>query len=256
MKPALAIAAPLMDLTPELVALCERKIDEPGPDPDWVGDDELKAFTQNLLAQRPKGPLRIFAYGSLIWKPTFSILERKRGIAKGWHRSFCLELDRWRATPEQRGLMMALDHGGSCAGLLYELAEEALNETVYGLVWREISFRRDLGTVRWLTVESEDGPVTALSFWAGPRGQRIRRKLPPEKVAAVIARACGHLGSNAAYLYNTVLHLAEAGIYDRNLWRLQKLVAQEIRTLHGLSKALDGVACHDRVFSKQEDEGP
>ena len=61
------------------------------------------------------------------------------------------------------------------------------------------------------------------------------RRLPPEKVAEVIARACGHMGSNAAYLYNTVLHLAEAGIYDRNLWHLQKLVAQEIKAIHGLT---------------------
>jgi glutathione-specific gamma-glutamylcyclotransferase len=152
-----------MDLTPELVALCERKIAEPGPDPYWVEDAELKAFAAGLVAQRPKGPFWIFAYGSLIWNPTFASVRRKRGIARSWHRSFCLELDRWRATPEQRGLMMALDHGGSCAGLLYELAEEGLDEAVYGLVWREISFSHDLHTVRWLTVESADGPVTALS---------------------------------------------------------------------------------------------
>src|SRR5688500_5840584 len=132
--------APPMDLTPELVAFCERKIEEPGPDPHWVGDAELKSFAQGLVAQRPQGPFWIFAYGSLIWKPTFAGVRRKRGIARGWHRSFCPELDRWRATPEQRGLMMALAHGGSCAGLLYELPEEGLAEAVYGLVWREISF--------------------------------------------------------------------------------------------------------------------
>jgi cation transport protein ChaC len=224
-----------MDLTTELVAFCERKIEEPGPDPHWVGDAELKSFAQGQVAQRPQGPFWIFAYGSLIWKPTFTSVRRKRGIARGWHRSFCLELDRWRATPEQRGLMMALDHGGSCAGLLYELAEEGLAEAVYGLVWREISFGQDLHTVRWLTVESDEGPVTALTFWAGPKGKRILR-MPLQEVAAVVARACGHLGSNAAYLHNTVLHLTEAGIHDRNLWRLQKLVAQEIRALHGVKE--------------------
>jgi cation transport protein ChaC len=237
MKPSPRIAIPTMDLTPELVALCERSIPEPGPDPRWMENHEIRAFAEGLMAQRPKGPFWIFAYGSLIWKPTFASVGRKHGVARGWHRSFCLELDRWRGTPEQRGLMMALDHGGSCAGLLYELAEQGLAETVYSLVWREISFRHDLGTVRWLKVESDDGPVTALTFWAGPRGQRIVRKLPPEKIAAAIARACGHMGSNAAYLHNTVLHLAEAGICDRNLWRLQKLVAEEIRMLNGLKTA-------------------
>lgn len=228
------MTAESMDLTPELVALCERKVAEPGPDPRWMENHEIKAFAESLLARRPPGPLRVFAYGSLIWKPAFASVRRLRGTAQGWHRSFCLELDSWRATPEQRGLMMALDHGGSCAGMVCELAEDGLGETVFDLVYREVSLKDDLASVRWLSIDTEEGPLKALAFWAGPKGEGIFRKLPPEKVAQVIARACGHLGSNAAYLHNTVLHLAEAGIYDRNLWRLQKLVAQEIRALYAV----------------------
>ena len=34
--------------------------------------------------------------------------------------------------------------------------------------------------------------------------------------------------SCASYLYNTVAKLEEFGIHDRNLWRLQELVAEEI----------------------------
>ena len=222
-----------MDLTPELVALCERPVADPGIDPNWTTEARLRQLSDSLVAWRPQGPLWIFAYGSLIWKPTFESVARKRGTARGWHRSFCLDLDNWRATPEQRGLMMALDHGGSCDGILLQVAEAGLNDTVYGLVWREISFEQDFASARWLTVATAEGPVKALAFWAGPKGEGILRKLPPEKVAQVITRACGHMGSNAAYLYNTVLHLAEAGIHDRNLWHLQKLVAQEIRAIHG-----------------------
>ncbi|MFZ5674629.1 MAG: gamma-glutamylcyclotransferase [Pseudomonadota bacterium] len=203
-------------------------------DPRWVTEAELKELSLDLISRRPAGPFVVFAYGSLIWKPTFQSVSRWRGTAMGWHRSFCLELDCWRATPEQRGLMMALDYGGSCAGVLCQLAEEGLSDTVYDLVWREISFKHEFDTARWLTVTTEDRTVKALTFWAGPRGEGILRKLPPERIAQVIARACGHLGSNAGYLYNTVLHLAEAGICDRNLWRLQELVAREIRTIHGL----------------------
>jgi cation transport protein ChaC len=231
------MTAESMDLTSKLVALCERKVAEPGPDSRWMENHELKAFSESLLTRRPAGPFRVFAYGSLIWKPTFMSIRRMRGTARGWHRSFCLELGCWRATPEQRGLMMALDHGGSCAGVVCELAEDGLDETVYDLVFREISFRDELASIRWLIIDTEEGPLKALAFWAGPGGERIFRKLPPEKVAQIIARACGHLGSNAAYLHNTVLHLAEAGIRDRNLWRLQKLVAQEIRTLYGVTVA-------------------
>jgi glutathione-specific gamma-glutamylcyclotransferase len=221
-----------MALTPELVALCERQVTDPGVDPRWMTEAELRVFSDGLVAQRSEGPFWIFAYGSLIWKPDFNSVERKRGTAKGWHRSFCLELDNWRATREQPGLMMALDHGGSCDGILLQVAEQGLSDTVFALVWREISFPKDLATARWLTVTTSDGPVKALTFWAGPKGDGILRKLPPEKVARVIARACGHMGSNAAYLYNTVLHLAEAGIHDRNLWHLQELVAKEIKGIY------------------------
>ena len=224
-----------MDLTPELVALCERPVADPGIDPNWTTEVRLRELSDSLVAQRPDGPFWIFAYGSLIWNPTFESVARKRGTARGWHRSFCLDLDNWRATPELHGLMMALDHGGTCDGLLLQVAEAGLDDTVYGLVWREISFEQDFGSARWLSVATADGPVKALAFWAGPKGERMLRRLPPEKVAEVIARACGHMGSNAAYLYNTVLHLAEAGIYDRNLWHLQKLVAQEIKAIHGLT---------------------
>ncbi len=46
------------------------------------------------------------------------------------------------------------------------------------------------------------------------------------------ARACGHAGSGAEYLFHTVTKLEEHGIRDRNLWQLQHLVAEEIQRLH------------------------
>ena len=45
----------------------------------------------------------------------------------------------------------------------------------------------------------------------------------------VLTKACGHWGSGAEYLHNTVAHLDEHGIRDRNLWRLQALVAERIQ---------------------------
>jgi cation transport protein ChaC len=80
---------------------------------------------------------------------------------------------------------------------------------------------------------TEGQTIRALTFWVGGNSPRILRPvLPLEEVAPVLARACGHRGSCAEYLYNTVVHLAEFGIRDRNLWRLQDMVAKEIRALH------------------------
>jgi glutathione-specific gamma-glutamylcyclotransferase len=70
--------------------------------------------------------------------------------------------------------------------------------------------------------------VEALVFWAGPSGSGRSLRLPLEAVAWRLAHACGHYGSGADYLYQTVAKLEEHGIRDSNLWRLQKLVAAEI----------------------------
>jgi cation transport protein ChaC len=52
-------------------------------------------------------------------------------------------------------------------------------------------------------------------------------------VADVLAQACGHWGSGAKYLCNTVTHLEEHGIHDRGLWKLQWLVAGKINESRG-----------------------
>jgi cation transport protein ChaC len=46
-----------------------------------------------------------------------------------------------------------------------------------------------------------------------------------------LAGACGHWGTGAEYLLNTVTHLEARGIHESGLWRLQHLVAQCIEQL-------------------------
>ncbi|KAA1177061.1 hypothetical protein FP026_26245 [Rhizobium tropici] len=71
-------------------------------------------------------------------------------------------------------------------------------------------------------------------------------KLPLEAVASILARACRARGSCAEYLYLTVKHLEAWGIRDLNLWKLQKLVAGELRAIH----KLEGMASQARVPSR------
>jgi len=221
-----------MALTPDLVARCFRVEPDPGPHPDYVYLDDAakRRLADRLLAARPEGPLWVFAYGSLIWSPGFEVAEHRRGVAIGWHRAFCIEMRRWRGTPERPGLMIALARGGRCAGVLLRLPETAAPEIVHALVRREISIVDDLGMARWIGVVTERGPTTALVFWAGASGPGITLGLPLEQVALRLAHACGHGGSGADYLYQTVAKLEAHGVRDRNLWRLQRLVAAEIES--------------------------
>lgn len=223
-----------MDLTAELVALCHRdEVATPhDPSMELLTDEDFADLARRLSDSRQGEDLWLFAYGSLIWKPEFETVEKRRATAFGWHRSFCLELHSWRGTPAQPGLMMALERGGRCDGVVYRLPHGNIEKQIERLLRREMTYRQNASAVRWLPAATAAGPVRALGFWIGPTGERISSKLPLPAVAGILARACGHLGSGAEYLYKTVLHLEEFGIHDRNLWTLQKLVAKEIRMLH------------------------
>jgi cation transport protein ChaC len=225
-----------MALTADLVSLSLRLEADPGPDPNRVplSDGELQVLSERLYRDAVGRPLWVFAYGSLIWKPDFDAVEWQHARARGWHRSFCLQMTRWRATDAVPGLMMALDQGGQCNGVAYRLSEEDRMGQIRRMIRREIGTITDSSFIRWVPIETPQGPLRALVFWAGPKGKRVLRGLPLESVAEVLARACGHMGSCAEYLYLTVKHLEEKGIRDRNLWRLQALVAEEIRRIHGL----------------------
>ncbi len=70
--------------------------------------------------------------------------------------------------------------------------------------------------------------MRAIAFVMNRRSKVYVGRLAPEEVADTLAVACGHWGSGAEYLCNTVQHLQEHGIHDCHLWRLQKLVTERI----------------------------
>jgi glutathione-specific gamma-glutamylcyclotransferase len=220
-----------MALTPDLVARAHRVLHDPGPGLGIVyhTDEDYDAVVREMLASHEGGEaLWLFAYGSLIWKPEVEYVEERRGTVRGWHRSFCMRMTRWRGTKEQPGLMMALDRGGQCTGVVYRLAGDSMEAELGKLFRREMKAKPANNPPRWLTVKTDQGPLRAIAFVMNRKGGAYAGRLPPEQVAGVIAKACGHLGSCAEYLYNTVSHLEERGIHDSNLWRLQRLVAERI----------------------------
>ena len=221
------------------MALTAQLVADPGPEDGYstFTEEEYEAAAATLLERKSPGPLWIFAFGSLIWKPAFVAVEHRRATAFGWHRSFCLELKRWRGSPQQPGLMMGLQRGGRCDGVIYRLPDGHHVEQIGRLLRREIGGQEEMRTVRWITVKTERGKLRALTFWAGPTGLDYNVKLPLIRVAQILARACGHIGSDAAYLYQTVSKLEELGIRDRNLWRLQELVADEILSITATANA-------------------
>jgi cation transport protein ChaC len=222
-----------MDLTAELVALVERIEPDPGPEPGTTNpsSEQYDTIVRSLLSEHKPDDLWVFAYGSLIWNPEFEFVEQRRATLTGWHRSFCLKLPRWRGTHDLPALMLALDRGGSCNGIAYRLPADDHFGQLLRLVARETDANPPTNVPRWVPIKTGAGHLRALTFVAAAGGQAYAGGLPLEEVARVTARAAGHWGSAAQYLFRTLTKLEEHGIRDRNLWRLQSLVASELNGL-------------------------
>ncbi|ESY71918.1 gamma-glutamylcyclotransferase [Mesorhizobium sp. M1050] len=218
-----------MALTEELVARTMRAVEDAGPTPGMVymTDADYARVRDEVLASAPVGPTRLFAYGSLLWNPVGELRGGERAVATGWHRSFCFTVKRFRGTVERPGLMMALDRGGQCQGMVFEIAEPVA-ANLEALLRREMTVLPAVNVPRWLRVRTGDGLCRALGFVVDPANPRYAGKLDKQVIAATLATAVGHWGSGAEYLFATIRHLETCGIRDRNLWRLQELVAEEI----------------------------
>ena len=201
-----------------------------------------------LAVEADEGPLWVFAYGSLIWKPEFKSVEQRLATAFGWHRSFCLDMVRWRGSAAQPGLMMALERGGRCNGVIYRCRTAKSRPRSKGCCGaRSATMKASArsGGCRCGYGARRAAGARLLGWREGYGGHR--RTSLWTRWRACLARACGHIGSGAEYLYNTVSHLEAFGIHDRNLWRLQELVAEEVRAIHGgvaqpLARAFDVAA--------------
>ena len=222
----------VMALTEDLIAHTMRAVEDAGPTPGMVHmtDADYARIREEVLAGAPAGPLKLFAYGSLLWKPAGEVRGGERAVASGWHRSFCFTVQRFRGTVEKPGLMMALDRGGQCQGMVFEIAQPVA-ANLEALLRREMTILPAVNVPRWLQVRTEGSPYRALGFVVDPANPRYAGKLDKQTIAATLVTAVGHWGSGAQYLFETIRHLEACGIRDRNLWALQALVAEEIGRL-------------------------
>lgn len=224
-----------LSLTPAHVARIHRPVEETPPGQGFrpITDDEVAARVAGFLAQDPApgGPLRLFAYGSLLWKAEVAHVDEVPGLVHGWHRSFCMRLPRFRGTEEFPGLMMALDRGGACRGVLMTLEPGYKAAQLDKLFRRELPYVPASNAPRWLRVMTARGPVPALGFVMDRASPLYTGRQTVEAVADVLSRACGHGGTGAEYLMNTVEQLERRGIHDSLLWRLQRMVAARIEAL-------------------------
>ena len=174
----------------------------------------------SLLATLPPGgDLWVFAYGSLMWDPGFAVLEQRLGVLRGYHRRFCIYSVRYRGTPEAPGLVLGLDHGGACRGMLFRVARGEAPAVLESLWHREMITA--VYQPKMLTVRADGGETVRACAFVVDRGHaQYCRGLDLAATAALIRSRSGQKGPNLDYLVNTVEHLEALGIADHGLTAL------------------------------------
>lgn len=168
----------------------------------------------------------VFGYGSLIWNPGFPHVSAQQGLLRGAHRSLSIVSHHHRGTVERPGLVFGLTRGGSCRGMVFEVAAAEWPAVYAYLQEREqvTSVYRDV----MRPVRLADGrTVSALAFLVDERHEQFAGHLELDQQLAMVRAGVGLSGRNVDYVLNTARHLRELGIRDRQLMALAALLADD-----------------------------
>ncbi len=204
-----------------------KKLDELRAKGDnWIISHEDREASRREIMERitPGSDVWIFAYGSLMWNPIIHVAETSPARIYGYHRSFCLWLISGRGTPDYPGLMLALDNGGSCAGLVHRIDGSNV-EAELDLLW----MREMIGghyVPLWTDAYTTAGVVPCITFVINHTHRQYAGRLEKTQIVRRLATAEGRMGTNRSYLFNTAQQLDALGVLDGPMHELEQLVRE------------------------------
>jgi cation transport protein ChaC len=173
----------------------------------------------------------IFGYGSLMWRPGFEFIRSEPALVRGYHRRLCVYSYVHRGTPEDPGLVLGLDRGGSCHGIGFEIAPDKWYDTIAYLRGREQVTSVYLEKRKTIRLLRERKDVEAITYVVNRRHQQYAGVLDEERLLHHVRRGHGVSGACVDYVMNTVDHLREMNIHDAGLERLaSRLDSQAARS--------------------------
>lgn len=191
----------------------------------------LDALHRALAPWKPGTPFYIFGYGSLMWNPSFRSDAHHVGLVRGYHRSFRLWSRINRGSPENPGLVLTLERGGSCRGLVYRIDPTIAYDEMLGIWRREMTFGSYLP--KWLNCAVGSETVSALAFTVNRACSGYTGAIPLEVMVECMASAKGRFGPAYDYLFKTTETLRLHGIRDERVEHLANLVKARIAAKAG-----------------------
>ena len=171
------------------------------------------------------GPVWVFGYGSLIWRPAMAYVARRAARVDGWARRF------WQASTDHRGTASApgrvltlVESPGAVWGMAYAIARAAWPATEVALELREQQGYARLAVELGLAAGEHAGPVvetvTGLLYVATAANPYFIGPEPLDITADVVRRSHGPSGSNLDYVLELDRTLTAMGAADPEVTRL------------------------------------
>lgn len=157
----------------------------------------------------------IFAYGSLIFRPSFPFLERRPAWVHGYARRFWQGSPDHRGTPESPGRVATLvpAEGETCGGCAYRI--DRVNADV---ILAELDHREKAGFDRVMLplLDGASGAVFAegLTYVAREDNPHFLGPLEEKLIAEHVTKSHGPSGPNLEYVQRLHDALRELGVVD------------------------------------------
>lgn len=177
-------------------------------------------------ARRSRVALRVFGYGSLVWRPALPYSRWAWARLPGWQRRFYQGSPDHRGTPQRPGRVATLlpDQAAACWGIMYEVAPERAQS-----VAQQLDVREKGGYARhWVTVETAEAGVIedVLLYVATPDNPHYLGPAPLAQMVAQIRSSRGESGTNAEYVLRLADALSRRGIEDGHVQQIAAAVSR------------------------------
>lgn len=192
--------------------------------PDIIHPEIYQRILAECIQRAGAGDLRVFGYGSLMWKPGFRVLDAAAARVYGYSRRLSVRSMHYRGTEQTPGLVFGLDAGGSCNGVLLRAAAEDKKRVLSRLFRREMFANVYEPRFVQSRILSSGKSVRALAFVVRRKSDRYAAPMPETRAARVICRARGFGGRNSDYVLNTREALEKRGVHCPQLARLCELL--------------------------------
>ena len=153
-----------------------------------------------------------------MWNPGFAFETVQHAKLVGFHRRLSVYSNHYRGTVAKPGLVLGLDRGGHCDGLVYRIAPSLWDETIAYVRARELVTEIYHEVI--LPVHVEHETLHAITYVVDPTHEQFAPEKSVEETLRFIKQGCGISGACEDYVVNTVLHLRRMGVYEENLERL------------------------------------